>query len=172
LKNAESREIWISTLLESTDGFCSRAALFAVNSKNLRFEGGKGIGAAIAIWKRISGASAPAFQNVVDSKETVVAIGTSGELSDAIAEFLGDTSSKRVFSFRFCCEDCGSVLYAEPAGEAEPVDVSALELLAALAANSWIRKRLWFFRPAELIQIARPPERGATSSHAARGSGT
>jgi hypothetical protein len=165
LKNAESREVWISTLLESTNGFCSRAALFAVNSKNMRFEGGKGIGGDDRnLEADIPVASAPAFQNVVDSKETVVAIGTSGELSDAIAEFLGDTNSKRVFLFPILLRKIVvAVLYAEPAGEAEPVDVSALELLAALAANSMDTDEVVVLPPApELIQIA--PPAGARSN--------
>jgi hypothetical protein len=159
LKNAESREVWIRTLLESTNGFCSRAALFAVNSKNLRFEGGKGIGDDDrSLEADIPVANAPAFQNVVDSKETVVAIGTSGELSSAIAEFLGDTASKKVFLFPILLRKIVvAVLYAEPGGEAEPVDVSALELLAALAANSMDTEEIVVLPPApELIQIAPP----------------
>src|SRR6185369_17785703 len=44
LEQAENREVWIRTLLEATDGFCARAALFAVNGKILSYEGGRGIG--------------------------------------------------------------------------------------------------------------------------------
>ncbi len=161
LKNAESRELWIRTLLESTNGFCSRAALFAVNSKNLRFEGGKGVGGNDpSLQTDVPVANAPAFQNVIDSKETVVAIGTSGELSNEIAELLGDTASKKVFLFPILLRRVVvAVLYAEPGGEAEPVDVSALELLAALAANSMDTEEVVVLPPTpELIQIAAPVE--------------
>jgi hypothetical protein len=159
LKNAESREVWIRTLLESTNGFCSRAVLFAVNAKNLRFEGGKGIdGEDRSLEADVPVANAPAFQNVVDSKETVVAMGTSGELSSAIAEFVGDAAPKKIFLFPIMLrKTVVAVLYAEPGGEAEPVDVSALELLAALAANSMDTEDVVILPPPpDLIQIIAP----------------
>jgi hypothetical protein len=140
LEQAENREVWIRTLLEATDGFCSRAALFALNGKSLRYEGGKGIGDdGNVLEAEIPIASAPAFQNAADSMDTVIALGTRSELSDAAADFLGNTSSKKIYLFPLLVrQKAVGILYAEPGDEAdiEPVDVSALELLSLLAAKS------------------------------------
>jgi hypothetical protein len=95
LEQAENREVWIRTLLEATDGFCARAALFALNGKTLSYEGGKGIGDDENVFEaEIPLASAPAFQNAADSRDTVIALGSRRELSDVAADFLGDTSNK------------------------------------------------------------------------------
>jgi hypothetical protein len=138
LEQAESREVWIRTLLEATNGFCARAALFAIQGKSLRYEGGKNVGDE-SLEAEIPLSDAPAFQNAVESKDTVIAIGTRGELSAAAADFLGDTSGKKVYLFPLVIRQTAvGVLYAEPGDQpdAEPVDVSALELLSLLAANS------------------------------------
>jgi len=140
LEQAESREVWIRTLLEATDGFCSRSALFAITGRNLRYEGGKGIGEEGDVLEAdFPLAAAPAFQSAADSLDTVVALGTRGELSSTVADFLGDTSTKKVYLFPLLVrQKAVAILYAEPGYEAdvEPVDVSALELLTLLAANS------------------------------------
>ncbi len=140
LDQAESREVWIRTLLEAANGFCARAALFAINGKNLWYEDGKDIPeAANAREAGFPLASAPAFQNAVHSKDTVIALGTPRELSHAAAGFLGDTSGKKVYLFPMLVRQTAvAILYAEPGNEPdiEPVDVSALELLSLLAANS------------------------------------
>lgn len=140
LRQAENREAWIRTLLEGASNYCARAALFQVAGKNLKFEGGLGIGedpettAAEFPLK-----SAPAFANVVEARETVVALGTAGELSQTAMELMGGSSAKKVYLFPMVLrQNVAAVLYAEPAleQEHEPMDVSALELIAALAANT------------------------------------
>ncbi len=140
LEQAENREVWIRTLLEATDGFCARAALFAINGKNLRYEGGKGIGDDGSVLEaEVPLSGAPAFQNAADSMDTVIALGTSGELSSPVAEFFGDTSAKKIYLFPLRVrQKAVGILYAEPGAEPdlERVDVSALELLSLLAANS------------------------------------
>ena len=140
LEQAENREVWIRTLLEATDGFCARAALFAINGKNLRCEGGKGVGSDHNVLEaEIPIVTAPAFQSAADSRDTVIALGTRGELSGVIADFLGNTSSKKIYLFPLLVrQKTVAILYAEPGEEAdvEPVDLSALELLSLLAASS------------------------------------
>jgi hypothetical protein len=90
LKQAETREVWIRTLLDATAEFCGRAALFAVSGKSLKFEGGKGMDGAVDMPL----ASAPAFANAVESKDTVVSAGSQRELSQAIAALAGDSREK------------------------------------------------------------------------------
>ncbi len=133
LKQTESRDVWIRTFLEAVSQFCGRAALFAVAGNKLKFEGGLEIESESDIEIPLS--DAPAFQNVIESKDTVVAAGTKGELSEQAAALLGDTSAKRIYLFPVLLrQKVEGILYAE-AG-ADPVDVSALELVASLAANS------------------------------------
>ncbi|MGE5487454.1 MAG: hypothetical protein ACM3ZB_06505 [bacterium] len=71
--------------------------------------------------------SAPAFQNAVEERETVIALRTPGELSAPIAA-LG--TADRCYLFPVAVEDTiVAVIYAE----GERVDVAALEALAAVA---------------------------------------
>ncbi|MEO8132136.1 MAG: hypothetical protein ABI822_33880, partial [Bryobacteraceae bacterium] len=116
--------------------FCARSALFTINGKNLRYEGGKGIGQEDDVLETdFPTSEAPAFQSAANSLETVVALGTRSELSGTVADFLGDTSAKKIYLFPLIVRHKAvGILYAEP--DSEPVDVSALELLALLAANS------------------------------------
>lgn len=70
---------------------------------------------------------APAFQNAVEARETVIALRTPGELSAPIAA-LG--TAERCYLFPVAVEDeIVAVIYAE----GERVDVAALEALSAVA---------------------------------------
>jgi hypothetical protein len=152
LKQAETREVWIKTLLDATADFCGRSALFAVHGKNLKFEGGKGMEGAVDIPL----VSAPAFANAVESKDTVVSAGSKRELSEAIAEIAGDGPGKKIYLFPMVLrQTVVAVLYAEPGDDL--IDVSALELLTALAVNS-IETEVVTVRTGaeELIRIAGP----------------
>ena len=135
LRNSEGREAWISTLLEVAGNFCGRAALFQVNGANLKFEGGLGIGEDREAEFPI--ASAPAFSNAIESKDTVVAAGTRGELSDAAVDLFGGNEDQKVYLFPLVLRrETVGVLYAEPGEDA--LNVSALELITALAVESII----------------------------------
>jgi len=140
LRQAENREGWIRTLLEGASNYCGRAALFQVAGKNLKFEGGLGIGEdPETVATEFPLTSAPAFANVVESRETVVAMGTASELSQTATQLVGDSSAKKVYLFPVVLrQSVVAVLYAEPAPEREqePLDMGALELIAALAANT------------------------------------
>ncbi|HUS07088.1 MAG TPA: hypothetical protein VMZ52_12355 [Bryobacteraceae bacterium] len=131
LKHSESRPIWIRTLLDATQNFCGRGALFAVNGKNLKFEAGNGLSGAV----EIPLASAPAFANAVESRDTVVAMASRRELSEAIAALAGESADKKIYLFPMVLrQTVVAVLYAEPGDDL--MDVSALELLTSLAVNS------------------------------------
>ena len=59
--------------------------------------------------------SAPAFGSAVESKDTVVAVGTPRELSQTISAILGDASEKKVYLFPVVArQNVVAVLYAEP----------------------------------------------------------
>lgn len=126
LRSAATQDEWIRTLVDAVGPHCAKAAVFAVTPKGLTF----------GDHPPVPLASAPAFESVVESKDTVVAVGTSRELSDAVASMLGDASAKKVYLFPVVVrQNVIAVLYAEPSDE-QAVDVSALELLTSVAAAS------------------------------------
>lgn len=148
LRSAASREEWIRTLIEAAAPFCGKAAVVAVTPKGL----------SIADQPPVPLASAPAFGSAVESKDTVVAVGTPRELSQAIASYLGDASSKKIYLFPIVTRQAVvAILYAEPIDEAA-IDVSALELLASLAAASIDATETVVVKSptADLIRIASP----------------
>jgi hypothetical protein len=125
LRGAGSREEWIRTVVEAASLYCGKAAVFGITSKGLTFGG----------HPPVPLASAPAFASAVESKDTVVAVGTPRELSQTISATLGDASEKKVYLFPVVArQNVVAVIYAEPGDQ--PVDVSAMELLASLAAAS------------------------------------
>jgi hypothetical protein len=135
LKQAESREVWARTLLDATEGFCAAAALFEVEDVTLRFEGARGIAGEHHAEAPLS--SAPAFAGAVASGDTVVAAATPRELSPAIASIVAPEPSARAYLFPVAEGSVTvAVLFASPE-ENGAIDVSALELLTALA-GSWM----------------------------------
>ena len=127
LRGAETRDEWIRTLIEAASPHCGRATLFAVTPKGL----------SLGQHPPIPVASAPAFGSAIESKDTVVAVGTSRELSQAVSSIVGDTSAKKVYLFPVVVrQNVVAVLYADGGDGDQPVDVGALELLAFLAAAS------------------------------------
>ena len=147
LRAAGSREEWIRTLVEAAAPFCAKSAVFAVTPKGLSMGG----------HPEVPLASAPAFRSAVESKDTVVAVGTPRELSQTISSILGDASSKKVYLFPVVVrQNAIAVLYAEP-GE-RPIEVSALELLAGLASASIESTETVVVKSptADLVRIAAP----------------
>jgi hypothetical protein len=105
--------------------------------------------------------SAPAFSSAVESKDTVVAVGTPRELSQTVSSILGDASDKKVYLFPVVIrQNAIAVLYAEPSADS-PIDVSALELLTSVAAASIEATETVVVKPpsVDLIRIA-----GATTT--------
>jgi hypothetical protein len=154
LRGAASRDEWVRTLIEAAAPFCAKPAVFAVTPKGLAVDG----------HPEVPLASAPAFRSAVESKDTVVAVGTPRELSQIVSSTLGDASSKKVYLFPVVVrQNAIAVLYAEP-GE-QPVDVSALELLAGLASASIESTETVVVKSpaADLVRIAAPSPAPAPS---------
>jgi hypothetical protein len=145
LRGAESREEWIRILMEAAGPFCAKSAVFAVTPKGLSMGGHPDVPLA----------SAPAFGSAVESRDTVVAVGTPKELSQTVSSIIGDASSKKVYLFPIVVgQNAIAVLYAEPDGHS--FDVSALELLTSLAAASIASTETVVMKSpaADLIRIA------------------
>ena len=135
LKQAETRAVWIHSMLDAAAAFCGKAALFLVTPRGLKLEGARGADVTHADGTEIPVSDAPAFAGALESRDTVVAMGSGRELSPAIASLLGDASDRRVYLFPVVIrQNVAAVLYAEPDGEY--LDVSALELLVSLASSS------------------------------------
>lgn len=118
----------VRRLLESREGprplseaaaeLAERVLLFAVTNGTIVVEDGS---------VEVNVSSAPAFQNAIEARETVIALRTPGELSAPIAA-LG--TAGRCYLFPVLVNDSVvAVVYAE----GERVDVAAMEALAAVA---------------------------------------
>ncbi|MBS1829506.1 MAG: hypothetical protein JST93_29670 [Acidobacteria bacterium] len=112
LRMAETSEEWKSILEEGGGAFAERVALFFADEVM----------------------DAPAFATAVESRDTVITMRSAGELTEEIAERLGEALSPRCYLFPVLRGDtvC-AVLYAED--KAKPPR-EALELLAMLARDT------------------------------------
>jgi hypothetical protein len=132
LRSFENENEWSRALADATEGFCDRAALFVVNGPSLRLQSSRGIQADAKI-DNTPLESAPAFAGVVDSRDTIVALRTRGELSDAIAEALGEAPEQRFYLFPIIARDrVAAILYTD--SESHDAETDALELLATYAS--------------------------------------
>lgn len=123
----ENRTQWADALVSGATGFCNRAALFEIAAGRLQLLATKGLTAPI---ETVPLASAPAFAAAAESRDTVVALRTAGELSAPIAAALGDDPTQRFTLFPLVTRTrVVAILYAD--GVAEP---AALELLAAFGS--------------------------------------
>jgi hypothetical protein len=155
LRDFESIWQWGNTLVESTQGFCDRAALFTVEPGGLRLEAARNLTSAMAM-ENVPLATAPAFAHAVESKDTVIATRTRGEMSEPIAALLGEAEGRRFHLFPVVArERVAAVLYAD--AEDRPVESGALELLSTFAA-AVLGSRSPAPERSNLINIAAGPE--------------
>ena len=151
LRHFESETQWSHTLADSTRGFCGRAAVFGVREGRLHLDA----------WRNIAGAapsadiplsSAPAFSTAVDTRDTLIALRTRGELSEPLATLLGETNEKCCLVPLVARQNVAAVLYAD-SGE---LDVDALELLAAMAGPMMESRPIAAVAPGEALVTITP----------------
>jgi hypothetical protein len=131
LRHFENNSHWGHALVETTQGFCDRAALFTIESGALYLEAARNLTNGMAI-ENVPLTSAPAFANAAESKDTVIAMRTQGEMSDSIASLLGEAEGRKFYLFPVVTrERVRAILYAD--AEDRPVESGALELLATVA---------------------------------------
>lgn len=135
LRSFENESQWSRAVVDATDGFCRRAAVFVVHGPALRLQAARGVASDIRIDNTPLDA-APAFAGAVHSRDTIVALRSRGELSEPIANLLGEASDKRFYLLPIQArERVAAILYAD--SDVEPdssVDLGALELLATFAS--------------------------------------
>jgi len=131
LRDFETNYQWGNALVETTQGFCDRAALFTIETGALHLEAARNLTSGMAM-ENVPLASAPAFAHAVKSKDTVIAMRTKGEMSDSIASLLGEAEGRKFYLFPVVTrERAGAILYAD--AEDRPLESGALELLATVA---------------------------------------
>ena len=140
LRQCASTEEVASWLVDSSvPAFCGQAALFEVMDAEVRGVRGRGfeIGApqpfvGLAVPLR----HAPALAHAAREGDTVVAIGSAGEVSPEILAALGQAPGSKVYLFPVAIQDkTVAILYAVSDGR-QAVGVAALELLTQAAASA------------------------------------
>ncbi len=128
----ENQDNWSRAVVAATEGFSQRAALFVVNGGALQLQAARGVSPDVKI-DDTPLQSAPAFAGAVESRDAIVALRTSGELSEPIAAMFGVAPEERFYLFPITAANrVAAVLYADsPAGE---VDAAALELIGTFAS--------------------------------------
>jgi hypothetical protein len=132
LRSCESDAQWANALVDATQGFCDRAILFHVAGRSLRIQAARNAGAAhFADAAALD--SALALASAVETKDTVVALRTRGEMSEPVAAWLGEVPHRKFHAIPVITREgaVAGVLYAD--GDQNPVDAGALELLATVA---------------------------------------
>ena len=128
LRGFEDERQWSNTLVDGTRGFCGRAALFLIRDGKLHLETTRNFDDA-DLREGIPLDQAPALGTALETRDTLVAMCTSSELSEPLAAYMGRENSKCYLFPVLARQDVPAVLYAD-SGE---VDVDALEFLVAIA---------------------------------------
>jgi hypothetical protein len=128
LRSCENGAQLSAALLEATQGFCDRAALFQLIGGVLQFQAARNIEGTVADFPL---QSAPAFASAVESRDTVVAMRIAGEMSGPVAALVGEAEDRKFYVFPVGGERVTALLYADADGRA--VESDALELLATVA---------------------------------------
>lgn len=127
---------WTQVVTEAASAFADRAAVFTVGIDSVQLDPSRGKIPLEAVPLN----SAPAFRSAVDSKDTVVAVRTRGEMSAPIAEYFGESARDRFHLFPVVSDErVAALIYADGPGTGLQVD--ALELLATVA-GAMIGRRL------------------------------
>ena len=151
LHAAENEEQWSRAVVDVTQGFCDRAALFKLDGKTLHLQASRNITGEV---DDIALDSAPAFANAAQSKDTVVALRMKSEMSPAIASWIGEDAGSKFYLFPIAAKDRAmALLYAD---DAAGVDTNGMELLATVAGMVIESRNFGTGARATLVTIAAP----------------
>jgi len=158
LRVFESDAQWAAAVLDATESFCDRTALFTLNGLNLHLAAVRGMGTPADL-EDVPLSVAPAFASAIATADTLVALRTASEMSPQLAAVFGEDSALRFHLFPIATrERVAAVLYADAA---VLVESSALELLCGVAG---IVLDGFSGRPStrdDLVRIAASERRGA-----------
>ena len=117
---------WPQVLIQASAPFCEHSAVFTLQNTSLHLEASS---RSCSI-QDVGLDAAPAFRSAVESKDTVVAIRTPGEMSAPIAAVFGEAAGKFHLFPILAGGQVAGLLYAAGHGRFQS---DALELLATLA---------------------------------------
>lgn len=169
MKQADSRDVWIRTLLERASQFCDRAALFAIKGRMVRHEGGPGIDQ-LETAAQFPLDEAPAFAAAIESREPTITTASPREVNEEVAALLDRIESTRLYLFPFSFR--GLVVGVLLAEAEDRIDVAALELLTVLAESTIEPPpqpglvRLGIEEPRNIVTQPAAPPRPVSDEHA------
>jgi len=155
LRSWEKQEGWAEALLDATQDFCEGAALFTLDRGMLHLESARNIRGEGQL-AGVPVQSAPAFAAAVETRDTIVAMRIPGEMSEAIASYLGEAEAERFLLFPVVApgKTSGGRIAALLYVTGRTAQVEALELLTAVAGAVLEGRSPIAVRNADLISIA------------------
>jgi hypothetical protein len=147
LRASETEEQWSKAIVDATQSFSDRAALFLIRDGALHLGASRNVpGGAIPA---IPLDSAPAFLSAAQSRDTVVALRSRSEMSEPVARWAGEDCARKFYVIPVAGKErVAALLYAD--APEHDIDTSGLELLGAMAGA--VIESLTFSRPA-LVNI-------------------
>ena len=153
LRTSKTQEQLSKTIVEATQGFSDRAALFLLRDGSLHLVAARDISGAEQMPATPIG-SAPAFANAMQSQDTVVALRTRSEMSEAIARWAGEDAARKFCLVPIVAKaQVWALLYAD--AKDHNLETNGLELLATVA-GAVIENRSWG-DSAQLTLVNIPP---------------
>ncbi len=131
-RSAGSGDPWADILVSAAQTFSDRSAVFLVQGTGLRLDAARGLDAGGL--RDIPLSDAAAFRACVETQDSVVAMRTSGEMSDELASRLGEATESKFYLFPVTSHGrVLAVLYADT--EQGKLQSDALELLTTVAGG-------------------------------------
>jgi len=154
LRTARTEEQLSKAIVDATQGFADRAALFMLRDGSLHLAAARNISAAEQMPPTPLG-SAPAFANAVLSQDTVVALRTKSEMSEPVARWAGEDGPRKFYLVPILAQSqVAALLYAD--AKDHNVETNGLELLATAAGAVIESRSLLDGASHTLVNIAAP----------------
>ena len=152
MRVSETEEQWGKVIVEATQGFSDRAALFLLRDLSLHLVAARNISNPAPVTATPLD-SAPAFRSAAQSNDTVVALRTKSEMSETIARWAGEDMTRKFYLIPISSKSQAvALLYADAIDH--NVETNALELLATVAGAVLETRGFGSDAPASLVQIA------------------
>ena len=130
IRASEGEQQWSKAIVDATLGFADRAALFLIRDGSLHLSATRNMTGDRMPAIPLDGARA--FASAAQSRDTVVALRTKGEMSEAIARWTGEDAAHTFYLFPISAKGhVVALLYAD--SEGQNVEVNGLELLTTVA---------------------------------------
>ena len=150
LRDSATDAQWSRALVDATQGFCDRAALFTLTGQALHLEAARNFTGGV---NDVPLDRAPAFATAANSKDTVVALRSKSEMSEFIAAWAGEAEHSKFYLFPIAARNrVIALLYADSA--ARDIESNALELLAAIAGAMTQDRAVAASEPSTFVNIA------------------